>query len=432
MRRVRLNDISMAMLAAICFGSVAFAEDAGKPDTNCLLSGDGKKVDAGGEQCLSNSDLLGNLDLANPENSLFSLMGASPEALIKPKAGDSFMLSVLPTVADAFNNEQYSIGIEINPGLLMMPDEYTTSDLLGEPSLWKDTTGRRANLKNALWLSQFTASLAASKSTDGQKITRLGAGLNYNYDSGSPYFSKTKYADCMKENVQEISKELRERILNLIPTMPNPATAGEDAGKQVRKSEWFKQTYQKVIENNVKRCLQKTNPWNREVHGAGIAIYHSEFGEPDPMAISVMESKNVTGFGGWASTVGPLGDNGQYTLSVKYTDDLVRERKDGEQTTNEVVDGWRIGGRYTHHMTGDKAGGGSGKSVRGFVEAAYAEEKFGLIKDKFTQAGIGIEVQLQKNLFFQAVIGDTFGSEIDRSTYMSGQFKWAFSNAAAE
>ena len=91
------------------------------------------------------------------------------------------------------------------------------------------------------------------------------------------------------------------------------------------------------------------------------------------------------------------------------------------------MDGWNVGARYTHQFEHKLTG-----PVRGFVEGAYYEEEFGIITDTFTQAGIGLELKLQDNLFFQATIGDSFGSEIDRGEYLSGQLKWSFAKAKAK
>src|SRR5689334_1406025 len=81
------------------------------------------------DSCVTAGDLLGKLDLAVPENALFALMGATPETVIRPKMGDKFATSILPQIVDALGNEQYALALEVNPGLLMMPKEFSAEDL---------------------------------------------------------------------------------------------------------------------------------------------------------------------------------------------------------------------------------------------------------------------------------------------------------------
>jgi len=304
-------------------------------------------------------------------------------------------------------------------------------------------------MQRVKFLSQFTVSGAASKSVSDVQMTRYGVGVNFSHDTGAAIFDKGAFEKCAiprelrtfnsqfrEEKRQKVAQFMRENP-SVLATDPKLKTYVEvTAPKLVRESQWYKDN--KVTPPKVEDCVAKVAPWNRNVFGGGVALYHSdvEVGDAAVMAMADMDMGteemvgDQTGYGLWASAAIKDGDQGQFTISARFNDDLVRERTVMEEAMTESVDGWRFGARYTRGFSkSDKAKGGA---IRGFVEAAYAEEDFGTINDSFTQAGVGVEIQLQDNLFFQATIGDTFGSELDRSTYLSGQFKWSFSKAAAK
>lgn len=403
--------------------SVATAQSQSDAPDDCIASGSNRSLDSE-TNCLTSDNFMGQLNLVAPENALFTLIGAAPENVIKPKLGDKFSFSLLPQAVDSFNNGQFSFGIEANPGQLMLPKEYTMAEFLRgtgattklEASNDYLSRERISKIQSAKFWSRFTILGAATRSNEGQEIAKYGAGVSYVFDSGSPFETQGKYGDCMEN--KEVDKLYEDEFKKW------KAARGETPFE-------LSNNFKKKIKTLHDGCFKQINSWNREVFSAGLAIYHSEIGDPNPMLASTLPTSKSTGYGGWVSAALPLGSNGQFTLSGQLTDDLVRERKEEEETITETVDGWRIGSRYTHHITGGKKGN-PGRAVRGFFEAAYAEENFGMINDNFTQAGFGVEIQLQDNLFFQATIGDTFGSEIDRSTYLSGQFKWSFSKAAAK
>lgn len=446
----RFSLIVSALSILIATGSnVSFAQDSAseEKEKNCLFSGSDMKIDEDAN-CLAASDILGGLNLTTPENSLFTLLNATPDTVIRPKSGDKFGLSLLPQAVSAFGENQYAVGFEINPGLLVMPKSFSANDLAGvrQAGAFSDSY---KTMQRAKFLSKFSISGMASRSTDGQEIARHGLGLNYNFDTGSPLYSQKKYGKCMGTYLKSTRDEFTNQLDTIVNSLMSdqeklkadfqkkyPRTAvtvvalrnfaSELSSEKLRKSDWFKNSYQTALQKGVKKCVDEASPWNRDTYGGGVAFYHSDVTEPTPL-MDDTEQISADGFGIWAATTQPVGKNGQIALSAKYNDDLIRERKQGEGTITETVDGWLIGARYTHDVSADNA-----QALRYFVEAAYAEEDFGMIKDDFTQAGIGVEAQIQDNLFFQATIGDTFGSEIDRSTYLSGQFKWSFSKAAAK
>ena len=179
----------------------------------------------------------------------------------------------------------------------------------------------------------------------------------------------------------------------------------------------------------MKECAVEAAPWNREIRGIGAGIYHSEASSPKEVGGPVVD-ESETGFGIWGAYARPAGTNGQFAFSAQLTENLIRERKQDQETVQETVDGWRVSGRYTHKLAEVKTDKNS-TLVRGFIEASYASEKFGDIDDEFTQAGIGLEVPLSNGMYFQLTYGDTWGSDIKRDDYLMGQVKWSLSGAAA-
>ena len=434
-----------------------FAQEAEVEDKpKCLFSGEGLTPSQkdNDDVCLTSSSLLGALDLTTPESALFTLMGSTPDNVLKPKLGDKISWSFLPQAINALDGEEFALGFEINPGLLMLPESYSIANLRGRksniPGFEKNEEAAISQLKWVRLLSQFTLSGAASKSTGDVDMTRYGFGINFAHDTGSPMFGKGKYAECVMpsdwveyRNQFALRREAEERKFKARVPAPSSAELADfitnKVDKIVRESDWHKLAEKGLNKpKSIDKCVEEEAPWNRTVFGAGAALYHSdvEVGDAVVMAMADMDMAaeemvgDQTGYGIWASAAIKTDDQGQLTVSARFNDDLVRERTVMEEAMTESVDGWRFGARYTRGFSeSDNAKGGA---IKGFIEAAYAEEDFGIINDSFTQAGVGVEIQLQDNLFFQATIGDTFGSEIDRSTYLSGQFKWSFSKAAAK
>tara|TARA_R110002051_G_scaffold273597_1_gene334223 strand:- start:230 stop:1555 length:1326 start_codon:yes stop_codon:yes gene_type:complete len=429
------------LVCSLCVAS-AFAQDQDEGSSACFS---GSKFNFEND-CIEPDDLLGMLDLTTPDNPLMALSGISPETIIKPKAGDKLALSYLPQVADTLGNEQYSIGFEVNPGLLAMPRQFTMAEYLGKPTKSQDSVDRARKLKRAKWLSFFNISGFAAKSADNGISSKYGVGVSYQYDKGALLQAQGEYAGCVRKKytingeVKSPSEAIailegevdRELTAAGNGVSPDPHVVRAVAEERFSTNERFKSWSNP--EEVVSKCLAEASPWNRLVVGAGAAILRSETSTSEtvqPLPPATQEGLEKTGTGVWASYAGPSPldkRNGQVSIGAKWTDNLARTRKEGDQTIIETVDGWQIGGRYTQNVAEKKNKNGVVKqSYRAFAEIAYAEERFGGMTDKFTQAGVGLEIQVQKNIMFQAVFGDTFGSDIDRGTYLSGQLKWSFS-----
>ncbi len=449
--------IGLCALAATT-GMAQAQENAAIEAAAECVSGIGDELTRDG--CITADDLLGQLDLTVPENSLFTLMNSTPDTVIRPKVGDRFSLAVLPEIANTFGSDQYAVGIEINPGLLMAPERFTIAELMGQANAWDGDDSNARRLRRSSFWSQFTISGAAIRTTgDEATVSRYGIGLNYNYDSGSPLWAHAQglYGNCIREmfsvnpvgeildaTAQAAREVVRERqniaadtlltreqlrrltlqAERLLVSDPTFAAAVEEKKDELIANEARFAVYRREAEQAIDGCVRAAAPWNREVYGAGIATYLSETDAED--GATSAEDGEETGFGAWATWAYPVREHGQIVVTGRYVDNGVRTRTDGANEVTEVYDGWTFGARYIHSF-----GGEDRRAIRGFVEAAYSHEEFGAVDDEFTQAGIGVEIQLRDNIFLQVLVGDTFGSDIDRSSYLSGQIKWSFSEGPA-
>ncbi len=470
--KTRYSILVGLIAGAIC--SSAKAQD-NSDKHSCVASGTGAAIDDTAK-CISKSQLLGALDLSVPESPLFTLMGATPESVIKPKTGDEIMFSFLPQAFDAFGGNDIAFAMEINPGLLMLPDRISPIQLSGG-----NEGAQSLNMERLL--SMFTLSGAYSRSVDGDDQSQYGLGINFNFDTKSALINNGDYRKCIGESQDKIEKLANQFfhttdsvrvLLNEIGIPVNKRTSILIAldGLQEHNIKTIKNALEadnlqlsadqinilvprlvsiyKMEEPDfvdrfdtiVTDCVGRVTEWNRDVYSAGAAFYHTDVVQSDPMANTALmpdplDDVNGYGFWGTASFRSPIKgkggkSHGQFTFHARYTDNLVRERGSGDDAVKELVDAWSVAGRYTHQFGASKnQASKKAQAFRGFVEASYVEEEFSGIKDEYWQAGIGAEIQLRKNLFVQLVVGDTFGSEIDRSTYMSSQIKWAFSKASA-
>jgi len=376
----------------------------------CLASSD--------SNCLSSSEIQGNFDLSTPENPLFSLMNASPEVVIRPKVGDNLAVSYLPLIADTFGENNYSIGIEVNPGQLTQPEYFTASELMGDDkdSTWPGGKDRVRGLQRSKILSRFLLSAAASQSlSDSGSLDRYGFGLTYTIDSGSNWETIGTYGKCISNNgAIEIGRtvaEMQDREL----------VENEEAYKEaVKNSDAYKEIVSKQISKITKECTAGVSPWNRDVFGVGLAGYLGDSTDGEG------NSENETGFGLWVTLIRRIGDDGQLSLGARITDGYLQQQ--GE-TIDVVDDGIRLGARYAHQLL---KGQTSGRSFRGFIEVGGVSESIGETDDEYLQASLGFEIQFSRDLYFQAAIGDTFESDLERERTLTGNFKWSFTSSPAE
>lgn len=191
------------------------------------------------------------------------------------------------------------------------------------------------------------------------------------------------------------------------------------------------------LHDRVTNCAEEVSKWNRDVFAAGLAVYRTdETRLLDPNGDNDNGDGDATGFGVWLSLAFETSfadTEGQLIVSARYNENLVQSRADDSGVNVAHVDLWSMGGRYIQQLSSESQ---SKKfrmgDVRGFVEVAYFDEDSRSTDDSYWQAGLGAEIHLRDDLYFQFVFGDTFNSELDRSSYLSGQFKWSLSKVPAQ
>jgi len=447
------NFILTISLLWISSSGISLAQD----NNNCINTQDGDK------NCINKSDLLGALNLTAPSSPLFTLNGSTPQNVITPKPGDDLVLSFLPQAINTLNEENTAIAFEVNPGLLILPEYLSVKNL-----------EKGGDLYLAKILSQFNLSSSLEKvSNDNENFTRWGLGASYTYDTKSALINNREYRECVSDfeslivNVADTAGVRFLKISEILETNNiNSVSNGRTLAVEV--DQISEPNSDKIIavlrgrkvadkllrpvaesllgvlngnksnlksyQSGIKACGEQVSKWNRDIYGFGAAIYHIDRDDiGSMMAVETPELEN-DGYGFWGSAAfqsNLLSGDGQFIVSGRYLNNHVRERKiDDDNTVTENVDTLGVGARYTHEFQKPKSG--NRRAVRGFIEAGYYEEDFANITDEYWQAGIGAEFQIREDLFFQTIVGDTFGSEIDRSTYLSGQVKWSFSSAATE
>ncbi|MCR9260900.1 MAG: hypothetical protein NXH95_14345 [Pseudomonadaceae bacterium] len=382
----------------------ALAEDA---TNSCIVGKIGEEFD---KTCLSTDDLLGKLDLTVPSNPLFTLFGSSPETVIKPAPGEKITASFLPDLFDALGNEQQAFAIEIRPALFMAPDKFTRSELFGESVDGLEGSAERAQkwARTKRW-SPLTTHIAATESDD--ESSRIGVGFSYVRDSADPLFSSA-FGDCLSNITRD--DDVIRKAAELVAGDPSldPAEALEQASAMFPSPD-----------AEIESCVKSSSPWNRTIWSVGGAAYRTD--TDSTSALTDTES----GYGFWASYARPLGSSGQLLFHLRYSEDLLADREIEDETITLPVDTTTVAMRYTQSLSGDGVDAPLGSNViRAFFEAGYFEEELEMVDDEYFQAGLGFEFRVRRDLYFQLVFGDTFGSDLDRDLYLNGQVKWSFSS----
>jgi hypothetical protein len=480
--------LGMIWLISLIRVGESFADDE---ESSCLRTGSNN-------ECLAKADLLGHLDLAAPTNPLFTLMGATPESVVTPKTGDELMFSFLPKAVDAFGDENYAVALELNPGLMMLPDQIAISDL----GFFDNEHNYAEKLKLARVLSRLNLSMVANKKTGDFQATQYGIGISYNYDTKNPMINNADYRSCVSVDEVELlemsasasrflnaldrelveigiaSGELEAKrtvikqklaeltsikltsirtvlqnegvefsaIDNSVTILMSDGSENTMALKDGRKADdvldaissalksVFKQRDQ--LHDKVTACAEEVSKWNRDVFAVGLALYRTDETRLTNISVNSESSEgDATGFGVWLSMAFETSfaeTEGQFIVNARYNDSLVQNRIDDSGVHVEHVDLWSMGGRYIQQLSPENQ---SSKftmgDVRGFAELAYFDEDSRSTHDSYWQAGIGAEILIRDDLYFQFVFGDTFDSELERSSYLSGQFKWSLSKVPA-
>lgn len=235
---MKFKSLLSGACACLFVQSPVFSQEtnSNKEETEAEQCWSGVGASLEGGQCLKEVDLLGQLELETPENALFTLMGATPDTMLRPKVGDKLAISFLPDIANALGSEQYSIGVNVNPGLWIMPDYYSPVDFKATSSDWKGGSDRVEQFKNAAYWSRFNISFASAQTTGDGALKKHGLGVSYKYDAGSPLevLRSGGYGDCILKKLPILrdketlrAQDIAEKLLDEVISKSTPGSIFE-------------------------------------------------------------------------------------------------------------------------------------------------------------------------------------------------------------
>ncbi|MBT9385959.1 hypothetical protein KM176_18960 [Pseudooceanicola sp. CBS1P-1] len=452
MTRNRTRALHAALPICLLMPQLTLAEDSQDEATCYSVVGD---------TCLTADQLSSALDYGAPTSPLFTLMNTTPESVVDPRASEKWSV-VLPAASALARDEAVSLGVSVNPGLLLLGDGISRREILDGQD--RPTT--------AAWLSNLSLQAAYIRGDADPVERQFGLGLSWTYDANAPINAYRRFEDCIRDagvpqaaqtssswipeaegilftllpaegwdgdgpnndRLSKMSGVVKNQIAGKKVTNPGAvakalieAAGGEQivsqsdalagVAKLVQIPGILDESFDIVSVQNT--CLDKVLRWNRKIFSLGLAQYWSTLdGAPDRQ-----------GSGAWISYAFPLGEEAQGTVSGFWTDGLVRDSllPDAADGTIDIVDSWGISGRYTHRI--GKSGGA--KITRGYLEAAYVSESFGTTEDDFYQLGLGAELAVQENVYMQIGYVDTLGSSLkDRGAEVNLGLNIAFSSAS--
>jgi hypothetical protein len=129
-----------------------------------------------------------NLDLSVPESPAFTVLGLTPQNVVRPTTPGEFAASLLNGV-DANGNLQTGIALDTTPYLTLAGNQLTLSEY------------RRSRMTRLLSRTQI--SLATAKgSSEQDKAIRLGLGFHLTpWDRGDPRMD-TGFDQCLNEGLK--------------------------------------------------------------------------------------------------------------------------------------------------------------------------------------------------------------------------------------
>jgi hypothetical protein len=331
-------------------------------------------------------------DLSVPESPAFTVLGVTPETVVRPTTPREFATSLLNGV-DERGNFQTGLALDFVPFLTFFGDQ---------TSLFSYRHSRTER-----FLARTQVSFATTKgTTDEDKATRLALGLRVTlFDKGDPRVDKDLdqcYTDALKD---------KRLTVDLI------ATPGEQPdAKQLRL-----QKRKEVLGEVVKSCnddARKRN-WNASGWIVGAApSWISESGET--------KNYHWNGGGVWTSlaygfeNVSALKNNSQLILHARYrNNEVVPDPNNAGKFLSQ--DSVFFGGRLR------VAPGIAAKSIfsleGNFVRSRANKGVF----DNSSRFSLGFERRVADNIWFQLALGGQSGRADGRNNaFVLSSFKWGF------
>jgi hypothetical protein len=354
------------------------------------------------------STAFSNVDMSVPESPAFTVLGVTPETVIRPTSPRAFATSLLNGV-DVNGNFQSGLAMDFVPYLLIAGDDLTLRKYQTSPVV------------RLLSRSQFSFGTTKGASED-DKSMRLALGLHVTlWDRGDPRLDET-LMDCLSTfKLPPPPTQLECELLDNSPESIaafNKCQEGAEAARQQRAAQ-----VQEAVEfnNSVStRCrdeAQKRN-WNRSSWIIGAApSWISTNGQTKDM--------HWNGGGFWTSLaygfegVPGLENRSQLILHGRYRN---REQVPDPDVTGTFLsqDSLFFGARF---RTGSPTFNGSFEYT--FLRSRFAGQRY----DNSSRLSLLFERRILGDTWFNLSLGGETGREDGHNNgFVLTSFKWAFSD----
>lgn len=355
------------------------------------------------------STAFSSVDMSVPESPAFTVLGVTPETVIRPTSPRAFATSLLNGV-DVNGNFQSGLAMDFVPYLLVAGDELT---------LRKYQT---SSIVRLLSRSQFSFGTTKG-ATEDDKSMRLALGLHVTlWDRGDPRMDETLMS-CLSTfrlppPPTQLECELPDRPTDADREAFRRCQEGAEAARQQRAAQVQEATeFNNSVSTRCRDEAQKRN-WNRSSWIIGGA----------PSWISTTgQTKNLhwNGGGFWTSLaygfegVPGLEDRSQLILHGRYRN---REQVPDPATTGAFLsqDSLFFGARFRH---GSPTFNGSFEYT--FLRSRFAGQKY----DNSSRLSLLFERRIAGDTWFNLSLGGETGREDGRNNgFVLTSFKWAFSD----
>jgi hypothetical protein len=349
------------------------------------------------------------IDLSVPKSPAFTVLGITPESVVRPTSSRAFAASLL-NGADPHGNIQTGLAIETAPYLLYAGDNITLKQ-------YQDVYAIRAASR-----TQF--SLATTKgATDEDKATRVALGLLITpFDLGDARTDKL-LLKCFEQKVGKVHEDTVKVQHEIAPLV---ATGSPDWSTKLA-SEINKLEKRAKDEAEACRDEARKRHWNASAWSVGVApTWTTPTGNVSDL--------DWSGAGLWTSVsygfenVPGLEDTGQLIVHARYR---IHERAPDPQQrgafltqdTLTLAGQVRVAGFSFRKTTG-------GPDLNFLFEAAYVHEDRQRRRDEgVLRYTAGFDYRITENLYLDVSIGTENGrKEGGNNQFGTFGLKWAFSD----
>lgn len=363
-----------------------------------------------------------NVDLAVPRSPAFTVLGVTPETVIRPTSPREFATALLNGV-DPNGNFQSGIAIDTAPYLLFKGNELSLKEY------------QTNNVKRFLARTQL--SFATTKGSSGDdKSTKLALGFRFTpFDLGDPRMDLEEggVLQCLaakmelpKPKLRGIIQPMRVKLKKLINSNGDKEIIAK-LDKEIKEIEAQlndEKVNKKIADECRKKGAQKN--WNSSSLSFGAApTWLSPKGNSDDF-----EWSGAALWGSLALRMGGSGHlifHGRYRMEELFPDPEVKD-KFSEQDTLLLASQVRMSGPRID--LGAFKGKTPGVDYNFVLDVGYMKEDGKDRRDdELVRYSAGIEVKMKRDLYLKISAGGESGRKVEGDQgFMMGEIKWGFSS----